>query len=135
MKSATSRVLDANLNSLRGLFRFRPVQVFTNEVKGSPLLHGMTAVVKFDLGSISNIKLIVHPPDISELLGCPGIVRYRIMVPSLSHEWPWDHQEGHFRIVECASQVEILHLPLTVKHEAIPVMTRRDLARPVVKIG
>src|SRR5438045_2480188 len=95
----------------------------------------MAAIEKFDLRFVSQPELRVQPSHFGILVGHPVVSSDAIVMSSLHHEWPRNHQVRHLRIIERVAHIEIGHLPLDAVHKAESLVRARDLFGPAIEIA
>src|SRR4051812_7602456 len=108
-----------------------PVQ----ELEGPLPIDRVSAVEKLDRRPVAEPELIIEPPRLGILRRHPWIERHAVMMPALDHEGPRKDQVTQLGVAEGIAHVETGDFPLVGEHEALPVMSGGELARPVVEIS
>ena len=109
--------------------------MFVKKLKSSITAHRMAPIKKFYFCFISKIELVIKVIDFCILVSNPLIRLNYIMVTAFNHKWSWENEVSHFCVTECATHIEIRHLPFQAIHETAFVMRVNYLSRPVAKVA
>src|SRR5215208_524200 len=92
--------------------------MFMQKFKCSFTSHRMSSIKKFYFCFISKIKLVIKEIYLSVLIRNPLIRLNQIMMTAFNHKRPWKDKVCYLGVTECASHVEIRHLPFQAIHKA-----------------
>src|SRR5687767_10481488 len=70
----------------------RPIQLLVQKLKRTFAINGVATVEVFDRSLVSKSELSVEPSDLRVFVRDPMIAGDAIVMASLRHEWPRDHE-------------------------------------------